>query len=96
MNMAYGRSRSGTRVIRKTNQYPFKKFNLIVAIKYNKVVGWILFKELKGGIKKEELTNFNNKYIAKKYKNHLILMDNASSHKAKIVKETIEETNDYL
>lgn len=32
MTLSYGRSRSGTRVIKKTNKYPYKRFNLLCAI----------------------------------------------------------------
>jgi transposase len=82
-------------VIKKTNKYPFKRYNLLLAIAYNKVVGWILYENLKGGVKKEELTEFYNEYIANKYKNYLILMDNAMPHKSKIIRERIKETDNH-
>jgi transposase len=96
MTLSYGRSKSGTKVIKKTNKYPFKRYNLLLAIAYNKVVGWFLYENLKGGVKKEELTEFYNEYIANKYKNYLILMDNAMPHKSKIIRERIKETDNYL
>ena len=80
MTLTYGRSKSGTRVIKKTHKYPFKRYNLLVAIKYNKVIGWVLYENLKGGVKKEQLIEFYNKFIKDKYKNHLILMDNARQY----------------
>ena len=39
MTLSYGRSRSGTRVIKKTNKYPYKKYNLLCDICADKVVG---------------------------------------------------------
>ena len=60
MTLTYVRSKSRTRVIKKTNKYPFKKYNLIVAIAYNKIIGWTLYEHLKGGIKKEQQIEFYN------------------------------------
>jgi hypothetical protein len=37
--LSYGRSKSGTRVIKKTTKYPYKRYNLLCAISSNKVVG---------------------------------------------------------
>jgi hypothetical protein len=39
MKPSYGRSKSGTRVIKKTNKYPFKRYNMLCAICVDKVVG---------------------------------------------------------
>ena len=50
MTLSYGRSKSGTRVIKKTTKYPYKRFNLLCAICANKVVGWNLYPERKGGV----------------------------------------------
>lgn len=96
MTLTYGRSKSGTRVIKKTNKYPFKKYNLIFAISYNKIIGWILYEDLKGGIKKEEQLEFYKKYIYKKYTNHLILYDNASPHKSLLLKQLIIDSGNNL
>ena len=76
--------------------YPFKRFNVLCAIKYDKIVGLVIYEELKGGVNKEELIKFLDKYIRGKYKNHLILMDNAMQHLAKIVQEKIKETQNEL
>ena len=51
MTLSYGRSRSGTRVIKKTNKYPYKKYNLLCDICADKVVGWKLYSEGSGGVK---------------------------------------------
>lgn len=38
ITLSYGRSRSGTRVIKKTNKYLYKRYNLLCAISANKVI----------------------------------------------------------
>jgi len=48
MVLPYGRSKKGTRVIKKTNIYPFIRYNLLCAISANKVVGCALYEKLKG------------------------------------------------
>ena len=97
MSHSYGRSKSGTRVIKRTNKYPYKRYNLLCAISYNKVIGWTLYEYVKGGLKKQDILDFYNHYINDKYKNHLIIMDNARIHVSKIIRETIEKSgNDLL
>lgn len=96
MTQSYGRSKSGTRVIKRTTKYPYKRFNLLCAISYNKVIGWTLYEYVKGGLTKEHIVDFYNQYIKDKYKNHLIIMDNARIHKAKIIREVIEESKNEL
>ena len=53
----------------KTHIYPFKKFNVLCAIKYGKVVGIEIYEELKGGVKVKQFNEFLDKYINNKYKN---------------------------
>ncbi len=97
MTLSYGRSRSGTRVIKKTNKYPYKRFNLLCAISANKVIGWKLYPERKGGVKTDDILEFYDEFIKDKYKNHLVIMDNVVIHKSKIIRETIENSkNDLL
>ena len=97
MTLSYGRSRSGTRVIKKTNKYPYKRFNLLCAISAKKVIGWKLYPERKGGVKTDDILAFYDEFIKDKYKNHLVIMDNAVIHKSKIIRETIENSkNDLL
>ena len=55
----------------------FKKYTGIFAISYNGVLGWDLYE--KGGIDSDRLYEFLEKHITKKYKNKLIILDNASS-----------------
>ena len=89
-------SKSGTRVIKKTNKYPYKRYNLLCAISANKVVGWKLFPERKGGVKTTDILEFYDEFIKDKYKNHLVIMDNAVIHKSKIIRETIENSKNEL
>ncbi len=96
INSSYGRSKTGTRAIYKTNKYPFKRYNMLCAISANKVVGYVLYKDLKGGVKTQNIIDFYNDVIKDKYKDCLIIMDNAVIHKSKIVKQTIEESGNHL
>lgn len=97
MRSSYGRSKKGRRVIVKTHQYPFVKFNLICAITTTGVVGLTLYEDLKGGIKSGELVEFlGNVLVRKKLKNHLVLLDNAPAHKANIVKDFIKQSQNHL
>ena len=57
----YGRTKSGKRLIIETSNYPFKKYNLLYAIKENRIVGWVLYENLKGGIKKNNSLNLLQK-----------------------------------
>jgi len=96
MILPYGRSKSGTRVIKKTNKYPYKRYNCLCAISAKKVIGCILYEDLKGGVKTDNVLEFYNKFIKDKYKEHLIIMDNAVIHKSKKIKELIESTDNKL
>ena len=96
MTLTYGRSKSGTRVLKKTNKYPYKRFNLLCAISADKVVAWKLYPQRIGGLKTVDILEFYNDNISKKYKNHLIIMDNAVIHKSKLIREKIEEDHNHL
>jgi len=96
MTLSYGRSRSGTRVIKKTNKYPYKRYNMLCAISADKVVGWKLYPERKGGVKTNDILEFLDEFVIDKYKNHLIIMDNAVIHKSKLIKEKIEKGKNHL
>jgi transposase len=96
MTLTYGRSKSGTRVIKKTNKYPYKRYNLLCAISAEKVVGWKLYPERKGGVKTDDIVEFYKEFIRPDYKNYLIIMDNAVIHKSKIIREEIEYDNNQL
>jgi transposase len=96
MTSSYGRSKTGTRAIYKTNKYPFKRYNMLCAISANKVIGYVLYKDLICGVKTQNIIDFYNEVIKDKYKDHLIIMDNAVIHKSKIVRQTIEESGNHL
>jgi transposase len=96
MKPSYGRSKSGTRVIKKTNIYPFKRYNMLCAICANKVVGWKLYKDIKGVLKTQNILDFYDEFIKDNYKNYLIIMDNAVIHKSKMIREKIEDNHNYL
>ena len=51
MKPSYGRSKSCTRIIEKTYKYPYKRYNLLFAISANKIIDYVLYKDLKGGLK---------------------------------------------
>jgi len=96
MTASYGRSKSGSRVIKKTSIYPYKRYNMLCAVCADKVVGWVLYKDLKGGIKTSDVIEFYDKFIKDKFSDYLIIMDNAVIHRAKIIRQHIEETNNKL
>jgi hypothetical protein len=73
MTSSYGRSKTGTRAIYKTNKYPFKRYNMLCAISANQIVGYVLYKDLKGGVKTQNIIDFYNDVIKDKYKDHLII-----------------------
>ena len=92
----YSRCNLGKRCIIKTsNQFVFRKFTLLVAISNTKCVGKELYE--KGGMTKERLLEFLEKYIFPKYKDHLIILDNAGSHNNELIKNAITKSgNKYL
>ena len=74
----------------------YKRYNLLCAISANKVIGWKLYPERKGGVKTTDILEFYDEFIKDKYKNHLVIMDNAVIHKSKIIRETIENSKNEL
>ena len=70
----------------------FKKYTGIFAISTDGVLGWELYE--KSGINADRLYEFLEKHIiTSKYKNKLIILDNASSHRNPKVKELILKHN---
>jgi transposase len=92
----YSRCNLGKRCIIKTsNQFVFRKFTLLLAINNSKYVGKEMYE--KGGMTKERLLEFLEKYIFPKYKDHLIILDNAGSHNNELIKNAITKSgNHYL
>jgi len=93
---SYSRCSLGKRCVIKTNNsFVFRSFTLLVAISNSKCVGKIFYE--KGGTTKERMVDFLETQIFPKYKNHLIILDNAGSHNNEIVKEAITKSgNKYL
>ncbi len=80
-------------VIKTQSQEVFKKYTGIFAISSKGVEGWELYE--KGGINVDRLYNFLEENITSKYKNKLIILDNASSHRHEKIKELVNKHN-YL
>lgn len=81
-------------VVKTDSQEVFKKYTGIFAISTNGCLGWELYE--KGGIDSDRLYNFLEKYITNKYKNKLIILDNASSHRNDRIKNLINKDNKIL
>ena len=91
-----GRCEKGKRCYKTIYTYPFIKFNFICAIKYGKVIGYTLYEKNTGGIDSNKFSEFYNKFIKDKYKNHLIILDNAKFHKSKDVIDNIEKSENKI
>ncbi len=93
---SYSRCYIGKRcVIKSNNNFVFRSFTLLVAINNKKCVGKIFYE--KGGTTKERMVEFLETQIFPKYKEHLIILDNAKSHNNDMVKEAIIKSgNKYL
>jgi transposase len=91
MRLAYGRNTKGHRVVVKTSIYPFKRYNVLCAIKSGRVVGIEIYEHLVGGVKKDILKDFIRDHIENKYSKHLILIDSAAPHKSKEIRKLVEE-----
>ena len=88
-------SEKGKRCVIKTqSQEVFKKYTGIFAISVNGVVGWDLYE--KSGINTDRMVEFLEANITNKFKNKLIILDNASSHRNPNVKEVINKDNHLL
>lgn len=88
-------SEKGKRCVIKTqSQEVFKKYTGIFAISVNGVVGWDLYE--KSGINSDRMVEFLEANITNNFKNKLIILDNASSHRNPKVKEVINKDNHLL
>ena len=74
--------------------YHIKKYTGVFAISVNGMVGWDLYE--KSGITADRMVEFIQTHISGKYKNKLIILDNASSHRNPKVKEIINKENHLL
>ena len=88
-------SERGKRCVIKTqSQEVFKKYTGIFAISVNGVEGWDLYE--KSGINTDRLIEFLEKHITEKYKNKLIILDNASSHRNEKINDLVNKHNNIL
>jgi transposase len=95
MHRNYARCSIGERCsITTTSNTVLKSYTLLVAISSSKVVGWKLYEE--GGTNEERLIDFVNQFITSKYRDHLVIMDNAPSHRKETVKQAIEKNSNKL
>lgn len=82
-------------IIPTDDNFIFRKYTLLVAISMNGIVGAKIYE--KGGMTKERFVDFIDLFIKDKYKDHLIILDNAGSHQNDLVKNKIIQTgNKYL
>ena len=81
-------------VIKTQSQEVFKKYTGVFAISTKGVLGWDLYE--KGGINTDRLVEFLETHITNKYKNKLIILDNASSHRNERIKELVGKNNTIL
>lgn len=80
--------------ITTTSQEVFKRYTAVMAMSSKGIVGWKLYE--KGGMDSVRLIDFLNEYVTSKYKNKLIILDNASCHRNDRVKSVIQENNKLL
>jgi transposase len=69
---------------------------MLCAISADKVIGWILYENLKGGVKTQNIIEFYDQFIKDQYNGYLIIMDNAVIHKSKKIRIHIDGSNNYL
>ena len=95
MKPNYSRCELGKRCVMKTtNNAVFIKYTIVFAISSKGVIGWKIYE--KRGMTGKRMVEFINEFILNKFKNNLIIMDNAGSHKNNIVKESILKTKNTL
>ena len=81
-------------IIKTSSQEVFKKYTGIFSISTEGVLGWDLYD--KGGIDSNRLYDFLQQHITTKFKNKLIILDNASSHRNAKIKELVNKHNNLL
>ena len=81
-------------IIKTSSQEVFKKYTGIFSISTEGVLGWDLYH--KGGIDSNRLYDFLQEHITTKFKNKLVILDNASSHRNAKIKELVNKHNNLL
>jgi transposase len=88
-------SQRGKRCVIKTqSQDVFKKYTGVFAISVNGVEGWDLYE--KGGMTTERMVDFLEKFVTGKYKNKVVILDNASVHKNDTIRALVNKHNKLL
>ena len=88
-------SQRGKRCVIKTqSQYVFKKYTGVFAISVNGVEGWDLYE--KGGMTTDRMVEFLEKFVTGKYKNKVVILDNASVHKNDTIRALVNKHNKLL
>lgn len=88
-------SQRGKRCVIKTqSQDVFKKYTGVFAISVNGVEGWDLYE--KGGMTTDRMVEFLEKIVTGKYKNKVVILDNASVHKNDTIRALVNKHNKLL
>jgi putative transposase len=91
----YSRCNLGKRCVLKTdNNAIFKKYTLLSAISSTGLVGYVLYDE--GGMNTERMVAFLTQHIVGRFRNHLVVMDNAGAHKKPEIRATITNSGNEL
>lgn len=94
MKPNYSRCKLGKRCVAKTtDNRVFKKYTLVTAFSSKGLVAFHLYEN--GGMSGKRMVEFLDTFI-NKFKNHLIIMDNAGSHRNIIVKEKVSLSKNIL
>ena len=78
----------------EASQEVLKKYTGVFAISSEGCIGYEVYRQ--GGIDSQRIIEFLQKHITTKYKGKLIILDNASSHRNPVVKNSILENNNLL
>ena len=81
-------------IINSNNNNVFKKYTLLSAISSNGIIGYKLYEN--GGMTTDRFVNFINDNINGRYRNHLIIIDNAGAHRKQEVKDVIRNGGNEL
>ena len=95
MYPTFSRCNLGKRcIINSNNNNVFKKYTLLSAISSTGIIGYKLYEN--GGMTTDRFVNFINDNINGRYRNHLIIIDNAGAHRKQEVKDVIRNGGNEL
>lgn len=88
----YSRCKLGRLCIhRNSSNAVFKKYTLLLAVNSTEIVGWVLYED--GGTNIQRMKDFIAEQITNRYRNHLVIMDNAGSHRNTEVLNEVNKNN---